>query len=86
MEAAGALRAAAPILESILNPLGVWVGPGLGVVVIRSPFTDHIQILPFPRKVGIKLQLLCGVRIALAIGSLPYLGKSGFPIVSPVWT
>ena len=46
MEAAGALVVAAPILESILNPLGVWVGPGLGVVVIRSPFTDQIPILP----------------------------------------
>ena len=32
---------------------------------------------------GIKLQLLCGVRIELAVGSLPYPGKSGFPIVSP---
>ena len=32
---------------------------------------------------GVKLQLLCGVRIELAVGSLPYPGKSGFPIVSP---
>jgi len=32
---------------------------------------------------GIKLQLLCGVRIELAVGSLPYPGESGFPIVSP---
>ena len=32
---------------------------------------------------GIKLQLLCGVRIELVVGSLPYPGKSGFPIVSP---
>ena len=38
MEAAGALEAAASILESIPNPLGVRVGPRLGVVVIRSPF------------------------------------------------
>ena len=45
MEAAGALGAAAPILESIPNPPGVQVGPGLGVVVIRSPFTDQIPIL-----------------------------------------
>merc|ERR1712218_549751 len=32
---------------------------------------------------GIQLQLLCGVRIELAVGSLPYPGESGFPIVSP---
>ena len=32
---------------------------------------------------GIKLQLLCGVRIELAVGSLPYPDESGFPIVSP---
>ena len=43
MEAAGALRAAAPILESIPNPLGVRVGPVLGVVVIRSPFQTKFQ-------------------------------------------
>ena len=46
MEAAGALGAAAPILESIPNPLGARVGPGLGVVVIRSPMSDQIPILP----------------------------------------
>ena len=33
---------------------------------------------------GIKLQFLFGVRIELTLGSLPYPGKSGFPIVSPV--
>ena len=38
LEAAGALRAAAPSLGSIPNPLGVWVGPGLGVVVLKSLF------------------------------------------------
>ena len=32
---------------------------------------------------GIELQLLCGVRIELAVESLPYPGESGFPIVSP---
>ena len=31
----------------------------------------------------VKSQLLCGVRLELAVGSLPYPGKSGFPIVSP---
>ena len=49
---------------------------------------------------GIKLKLLCGVRIELAIGSLPYLGMIRIPrsvldetgsyldsqFVSPVWT
>ena len=42
MEAAGALGVAAPILESIPNP-GVRVAPGLGVVVIRSPFQTKFQ-------------------------------------------
>ena len=28
---------------------------------------------------GIKLQLLCGVRIELAVGSLPYLALAGYP-------
>ena len=60
MEAAGALRAAAPILGSIPNPLRMQIGPGLGVVVIRSPFRRVL------RMGGIKLQLLCGVRIKLA--------------------
>ena len=32
---------------------------------------------------GIKLQLLCGVMIELAVGSLPYPGESVFPIVNP---
>ena len=45
MEAAGALVAVAPILESILHHLGVQVGPGLGVVVIRTPISDQIPIL-----------------------------------------
>jgi len=49
---------------------------------------------------GIKLQLLCGVRIELAVGSLPYPGMIRIPgsvldetgnyldskFVSPVWT
>ena len=43
MEADGARVVAAPILESIPNPLGVRVGPGLGVVVIRSPFQTKFQ-------------------------------------------
>ena len=32
---------------------------------------------------GIRLQLLFGVRIELAVGTLPYPGESGFPIISP---
>ena len=79
MEAAGALRAAAPILESIPKPLGVRVGPGLGVVVIRSPFQTKFQFCRVPRMGGIELQLLCGVRIELAVGSLPYLALARYP-------
>ena len=55
--------------------LGMQVGPGLGVVVIRSPFQTKFQFCQVPRMGGIKLQLLCGVRIKLAIGSLPYLAR-----------
>ena len=43
METVGALGAAAPILESIQTPLGVRVGPGLGVVVRRTPFQTKFQ-------------------------------------------
>ena len=64
MEAAGALGVAAPILESIPNPPGgvgwSWVGCGCHKV----PISDQIPIL---------LSFLCGVRIELAVGSLPYL-------------
>ena len=43
METDGALEAVAPILESISNPSGVQVGPGLGVVVRRTPFQTKFQ-------------------------------------------
>ena len=76
MEAVGALVAAAPILKSISNPLGVQVGPGLGVVVIRIPFQTKFKFCLVPRMGGIKLQLLCGVRIELAVGALPYLARN----------
>ena len=66
METVGALVVAAPILESISIPLG------LGVVVIRTPFQTKFQFYRVLRMGGIKLQLSCGVRIELAIGSLPY--------------
>ena len=45
MEAAGALKAAAPGLESIAKPLGVRVGPEGGVVVIGTLLSDRIPIL-----------------------------------------
>ena len=63
MEAAGALGAAASILELISNPLGgvgwSWVGCGCQ----RDPISDQISTCLVPRIGGIKLQLLCGVRI-----------------------
>ena len=66
MEAAGALGAAAPILESIPNPPGgagwSWVGCGCHKV----PISDQIPTCFVPRISGIKLQLFCVVRIELA--------------------
>ena len=63
MEAAGALGAAAPILESISNPSGgagwSWVGCGCQ----KDPISDQIPTCLVLRIGGIKLQLLCGVRI-----------------------
>ena len=63
MEAAGALGAAAPILESISNLSGgvgwSWVRCGCQ----KDPISDQIPTCLVPRIGGIKLQLLCGVRI-----------------------
>ena len=63
MEAAGALGAAAPILVSISNPSGAggwsWVGFGGQ----KDPISDQIPTCFVLRICGIKLQLLCGVRI-----------------------
>ena len=63
MEAAGALGAAALILESISNPHGgagwSWVGCGCQ----KDLISDQIPTCLVPRIDGIKLQLLCGVRI-----------------------
>ena len=74
MEAACALAAAAPILESIPNPLGgagwPWVGCGCHRVPIYRPNSNSSMG-------GIKLQLSCGVRIELAVGSVPYLARPG---------
>ena len=61
---------------------GVRVGHGCGVVVKKDPCQTEFQFCRVPRMGGIKLQLLCGVRIELAVGSLPYPGKYGFPIAS----
>ena len=57
---------------------GVQVGHVGDVVVLRSPVRPNSNSAEF-----CALQLLCGVRIELAVGSLPYPGESGFPIVSP---
>ena len=62
---------------------GVWVGHGGGVVVKKDPCLTKFKFCQVLCMDGIELQLLCGVRIELAIGSLPYPGNSGFPIVSP---
>ena len=63
LEAAGALVAAATILGSILNPPGgagwSWFGCGCH----KYPISDQIPTCLVPRIGGIKLQLLCGVRI-----------------------
>ena len=63
METVGALGAAAPILESISNPLWgagwSWVGCGCH----KDPISDQIPTCLVLRIGGIKLQLLCGVRI-----------------------
>ena len=54
---------AAPILESISNPSGgagwSWVGCGCQ----KDLISDQIPTCLVPRIGGIKLQLLCGVRI-----------------------
>ena len=63
MEAAGALRAAAPILESIPNPLGVRVGPGLGVVVRRTSFQTKFQPAWF--RTSVVLNYSCYVVLGL---------------------
>ena len=50
----------------------VRVGHGGSVVVKKDPCQTEFQFCRVPRIGGIKLQLLCGVRIELAVGSLPY--------------
>ena len=64
MEVAGALGAAAPILESIFQtPLGVRVGPGLGVVVKRTPFQTKFQPAWF--RASVVLNYSCYVVLGL---------------------
>ena len=81
MEAAGTLVAAAPSPGSILHhPGGAgWSWGRCGCH--KDPCQTEFQFCRVPRMGGIKLQLLCGVRIELAVGSLPYPDQSGFPIV-----
>ena len=63
MDAAGTFGAAASTLESISNPSGgvgwSWVGCGCQ----KDLISDQIPTCLVPRIGGIKLQLLCGVRI-----------------------
>ena len=86
--AASALVAAAPILRSIPTPPPPlprgggcsWVGCGCHTFQTKFQFC-RVQCMG-----GIKLQLLCGVRIELAVGSLPYSGNYlDFQFVSPGW-
>ena len=86
LEAAGTLVAAAPSPGSILHTPSApgcvgWSWGRCGCH--KDPCQTELQFCRVPHMGGIKLQLLCGVRIELAVGSLPYPGKSGFPIVSP---
>ena len=47
------------------------VGPGGVVVVIGTSCQTEFQFCEVPRIGGVKSQLLFGVRIELAVGSLP---------------
>ena len=77
---------AAPSPGSILHHPGARGGVGWSwgrCGCHKDPCQTELQFCRVPHMGGIKLQLLCGVRIELAVGSLPYPGESGFPIVSP---
>ena len=100
LEAAGTLVVAAPIPGSILHHPGCvgWSWGRCGCH--KDPCQTKFQFCQVPRMGGIKLQLLCGVRIELAVGSLPYPGMIRIPgsvldetgnyldsqFVNPVWT
>ena len=79
MEAAGTLVAAASSPGSILkHPGGAgWSWGWCGCQ--KDPCQTKFQFCRVPRMGGIKLQLLCGVRIELAVGSLPYPSMVYFP-------
>ena len=81
MEAAGALGAAAPILESIPNPPGGagWSWGQCGCQK-RSPVRPNSNSAEFRASVVLNYSC-CGVRIELAVGSLPYPRQSGTPTV-----
>ena len=63
METVGSLGAAAPILESISNPSGDAGWSWFGFGCQKDLISDQIPTCLVPRIGGIKLQLLCGVRI-----------------------
>ena len=48
--------------DKFQTPLGVWVGPG-AVWLSYGPLSDQITTRLVPRISGIKVQLLCGVKI-----------------------
>ena len=86
LEAAGTLVVAAPSPGSILHhPGGAgWSWGRYGCQ--KDPCQIKFQFCQVPRMGGIKLQLLCGVRIELAVGSLPYPGNYlDFQFSSPWW-
>ena len=76
----------------------MWVDPRVMWLSCMDQCQTEFQFCQVPGMGGIKLQLLCGVRIELAVGSLPYQGNyleiqfvspgrdrplSGFPICKP---
>ena len=63
METVGALGAAAPILGSISNPSGGAGWSLVGCGCQKDPISDQITTCLVPHIGGIKLHLLCGVRI-----------------------
>ena len=63
MEAAGALGAHALILESISNPSGGAGWSWIGCDCQKDLISDQIPTCLVPHIGGLKLQLLCGVRL-----------------------
>ena len=72
METFGALGTAAPILESISNSTGGAGWSWVGCSCHKDSISYQIPTCLVPRIGGIKLQLICGVRIepTLEVGSL----------------